>query len=121
MVVDDDADTQTYMATVLARNYGVVTATGGPEMWTRLEAGDVDLILMDLTLAGGEDGIELTRQLRIHPRWSSLPVVALTAHASDDVRDRALRAGCDDYVCKPIDRRRLFGLIDTLISRRTAD
>jgi len=121
MVVDDDADTQTYMATVLARSYGVVTAASGPEMWARLEDGGINLILMDLTLAGGEDGIELTRQLRANPRWSSLPVVALTAHASDDVRDRALRAGCDDYVCKPIDRRRLFALIDSLISRGASE
>jgi CheY-like chemotaxis protein len=116
MVVDDDPDTQTYMATVLARNYGVVTAAGGAEMWSRLEThtGGINLILMDLTLAAGEDGIELTRQLRAHPRWGSIPVVALTAHASDDVRNRALAAGCAEYVSKPIDRRRLFALIDAL-------
>lgn len=119
MVVDDDPDTQTYMATVLARNYGVVTAVGGAEMWSRLKThpDGINLILMDLTLGGGEDGIELTRQLRAHPRWGSIPVVALTAHASDDVRNRAFAAGCDEYVCKPIDRRRLFALIDALTER----
>lgn len=118
LVVDDDPDTQTYMTAVLTRNYGVATAARAAEMWSKLDKHPhpVSLILMDLTLAGGEDGIELTRQLRAHARWGSIPVVALTAHASDEVRERALAAGCDDYISKPIDRRRLFALIESLIA-----
>ena len=119
IVVEDDPDTQAFMTAVLGRRYAVAIASTEAEARRELEnrPGAPMLVLMDLSLAEGEDGAELTRRLRRDSRWAGLPIVALTAHATAADRDRALAAGCDDYVSKPIDRRKLFTLIDSLLNR----
>ena len=65
-----------------------------------------DLILMDLNLPE-MDGWEATRRLKAAPETKAIPVIALSAHAMDGDRARALDAGCDDYDTKPVDFTRL--------------
>lgn len=72
-----------------------------------------DLILMDLSLPR-VDGWEATRRLRADPRTAAIPVVALTAHAIVGYRERALAAGCTDYLTKPVDEDALFAVIRRL-------
>ena len=69
-----------------------------------------DVILMDLQMPE-MDGFEATRQIRSDPRFSNLPIIAMTAHAHDEERERCLDAGMNDHVAKPIDPAVLF---DTL-------
>jgi two-component system cell cycle response regulator DivK len=61
-----------------------------------------EVILMDLSLPK-LDGWEVTRSLKSNPRFKDVPILALTAHAMVGDRDRALKAGCDDYFSKPIE------------------
>lgn len=77
-----------------------------------------DLILMDLALPG-MDGLALTRHLRSRPETRHIPVVALTAFAMRRDEDRALEAGCDAYLAKPIDTRALPALLSGLLANRT--
>ncbi len=75
-----------------------------------------DLILMDVSLPG-MDGREVTRLLKAEPRTRHIPVIALTAHAMVSDRNKALKAGCDDYETKPIDFQRLLEKMETLLRR----
>lgn len=59
-------------------------------------------ILMDLSLKGEEDGLQITAQLRQLNGWRKVPIIATTAHAFEEDRERALAAGCDDFLAKPI-------------------
>jgi signal transduction histidine kinase/ActR/RegA family two-component response regulator len=121
LVVDDDAETQQYMRAVLQQRYDVLSAASGKEMREVLEARpDVALVLMDLALDTDEDGLTLTRYLRGQERWRQLPIIAVTAFAAPEDRERALEAGCDDYLSKPISRQNLFAEIDALVSRQTS-
>jgi CheY-like chemotaxis protein len=117
LVVEDDAETQGFMRVLLGRRYDVVLAGSGDEMRRRLETdGDrIGVVLMDLSLKGGEDGLQLTRALRAHERWKTLPVIAVTAHAFPADRANALDAGCDAYVEKPIDNDRLLRMIERYV------
>ena len=73
-----------------------------------------DLILMDLNLPG-IDGWEATRRLKAAPETKSIPVIALSAHAMEGDRERALEAGCDDYDTKPVDFNRLVAKIQSFL------
>lgn len=76
-----------------------------------------DLILMDLGMPG-MDGLTLTRLLRSREATRGIPVVALTAFAMKRDEEKALEAGCDAYISKPIDTRRLPGQLAEILARR---
>lgn len=101
LVVEDDEQSQKYMRILLSREYAVHIAATGRRAWEILEAESIDLILMDLSLRDGEDGLQITRKIRLDEKYRDIPIVALTAHAFPEDRKRSLEAGCNDYVSKP--------------------
>lgn len=108
--MEDDAVTQLFMTKLLGRHCNVLLASDGAELRKQLEAhpDEIGLVLMDLSLRGSEDGLELTCRLREREKWKDLPIVAVTAHASSQDRVNALASGCDDYLAKPIDPEELL-------------
>lgn len=88
----------------------VVCAADAAEALDRIAQRLPRLILMDMQLPG-VDGFELTRQLKADPATARVPIVAVTSFAMSGDRERALAAGCDDYVTKPIDTRSLPQLV----------
>ena len=74
-----------------------------------------DLILMDLSLPE-IDGWEATKILKANPSTQPIPIIALTAHAMDGDRAKALAAGCDDYDTKPVELKRLLSKIEALLA-----
>lgn len=112
LVVDDNPVNRKLACNLLdLEGHTVSSAEDAPSALAALEAGPrPDLILMDIALPG-MDGLTLTRQLRADPRFVGIPVVALTAFAMKGDEQRALAAGCDGYIAKPIDTRRFPGQI----------
>jgi CheY-like chemotaxis protein len=103
LVVEDDDLTLPYVARVLGRDFDTLLAASGAEARAQLAAHpDVEVVLMDLSLKGDEDGLELTRWLRADSRWKNVPIIATTAHALAEDRRAALAAGCSAYLAKPI-------------------
>lgn len=74
------------------------------------ERDNPDIALVDIRLDGEMSGIDLVLELR--DRGHTLPIVAITALASDDVRERCLAAGCTEYFAKPVPVRRLVRLLE---------
>ncbi|MBN1448177.1 MAG: response regulator [Bacteroidetes bacterium] len=101
LVVEDDEQSQKYMRILLSREYAVHIAATGKQAWDILANEPVDIILMDLSLRDGEDGLQITRKVRLDERYRHIPIIALTAHAFPEDRKRSLDAGCNDYVSKP--------------------
>jgi len=99
---------------VRANGYAVDTAGDASAAMAAISANKPDLILMDLQLPG-IDGLELTRQLKADAATKDIKIIAVTAYAMKGDQDKALEAGCDDYVTKPIDTRGLPALIKKYI------
>ena len=111
LIVDDNPTNLKLVAYLMTANgYEVTTALDADVALAAIERDPPRLILMDLQLPG-TDGLELTRRLKANPTTRDIIVVAVTAYAMKGDEDRAMAAGCDDYVTKPIDTR---GLPDTI-------
>ncbi|MCU0498458.1 MAG: response regulator [Anaerolineae bacterium] len=103
LVVEDNRDNMTLIVDVLSSfDYDVLQATDGEQGVELAKNEKPDLILMDLSLPR-MDGWEATRVLKADPAIHQIPIIALTAHAMVGDKERALEAGCDDYLSKPID------------------
>ena len=104
LVVEDSPDNMKLFRTVLTlKGHEVTGLPGGEGLLETIERTTPDLVLMDIQLPG-QDGFALLREIRQSP-FSGLRVVALTAHAMTGDRERALEAGFDGYITKPIDIR----------------
>jgi CheY-like chemotaxis protein len=99
--------------------YEVVLAIDGEEGMAKAQSELPALILMDMSLPG-IDGWEATRRLKAAPQSQKIPVIALTAHAMTDDRDKALAAGCDDFDTKPVELSRLLSKIQALLDQHAA-
>ena len=115
LVVEDNEMNREMLSRRLERKgYKVLIAIDGESSLAIAGANTPDLILMDMSLPV-VDGWEATRRMKADPHLKHIPVIALTAHAMANDRDKALEAGCDDYDTKPIDLPRLLGKIEELL------
>ena len=87
----------------------IIRATSGTEVIEMVKSNpSLDLILMDIKMPG-MDGHEATREVK--KLRKGMPVIAQTAYAFTSDREKAMMAGCDDYISKPIDRIKLITLL----------
>lgn len=120
LIVDDNESNLKLMKAVFdSDEYVVKTALDAEEAIKVLETFEPRLILMDLQLPG-MDGLELTRRLKADPARQRITILALTAYAMKGDEDKAIAAGCDGYITKPIDTRSLIKLVDTYLDGHTA-
>lgn len=112
ILIVDDNEVNLRLAHWLLSSEGftVRVAKDAEEAFGVLDEFHPRLILMDLQMPG-MDGLTATRKLKADPRTRGIVVIALTAFAMSGDRERALEAGCEGYVTKPIDTRTLPGLI----------
>jgi CheY-like chemotaxis protein len=104
---------------LLAGDYRVVVAADAEQAQQLLTTLMPDLILMDIALPG-MDGLSLTKIIKKDARLCHVPVVALTAYAMRGDEQKASDAGCDAYITKPIDTRRLVDQVSALIDAAPA-
>ena len=119
LVEDNEMNRDMLSRSLLRKGFDVVMAEDGALGVQRAAREAPALILMDMSLPV-IDGWEATRQIKADPATATIPVIALTAHAMAEDRDKALAAGCDDYDTKPIDLERLLAKINTWLSKNSA-
>jgi len=118
--VEDTENTRVLLERRLKlKRYDVLTVPDAESGLAAAQSQQPDLILMDVGLPG-LDGWEATRRLKADPATNGIPVIALTAHAMQGDREKALQAGCDNYETKPIDFEGLFAKMDSLLGAKAA-
>jgi len=110
LVVEDVDFNRELIVQLLEDKYEVIEAVNGQQGVELAERERPELILMDLSLPV-MDGWEATRRLKANADLRAIPVIALTAHAMKGDKEKALAAGCDDYLVKPLDEDELMARI----------
>jgi two-component system cell cycle response regulator DivK len=114
LIEDNEMNRDMLSRRLQRKGYSVLIAIDGEQGLATAYSEIPDLILMDISLPF-IDGYEVTRRLKANPRTKQIPVIALTAHALLTDRDKAMKAGCNDYDTKPVDFTRLTEKIETLL------
>jgi CheY-like chemotaxis protein len=116
LLVEDNDINRTMISRRLTKlGYEVVDASNRQQGIDMASSESPDLILLDMSLPV-VDGWEAARNIKNTSSTKDIPIIALTAHAMEGDRDKALGAGCDDYDTKPVDFNRLQGKIENLLT-----
>lgn len=115
LIVEDVELNLDLLTQLLEDEYELVTAEDGVQGVALAEQEQPDLILMDISLPV-LDGYEATRRIKANPALTHIPVIALTAHVMSGDLERALAAGCDDYLAKPLNDTLLFEKLDYFLA-----
>jgi len=117
LLVEDNEDNLIVYRTILDHvGYRVIEARDGEEGVARARADQPDLILMDVSLPK-MDGWEATRRIKADEGTRRIPIIAVTAHALDDDREKATQVGCDGYLAKPVAPRRVVEEVERFIGK----
>ncbi|HSH91443.1 MAG TPA: response regulator [Ramlibacter sp.] len=120
LIVEDNAANMKLVCLLLANvGHTLLCATDAETGLTRARAERPDLILMDIQLPG-MDGLAATALLKQDPATAGIPVIALTAMAMKEDREKTRAAGCDAYIAKPLRYRELYAAIDALLAASAA-
>ena len=115
LIVEDNEMNRDMLSRRLSRKgFEVALAEDGASGVDMATSESPDLILMDMSLPIF-DGWEATQKIKANESTSKIPIIALTAHAMESDREKALAAGCDDYDTKPVELPRLLDKINRLI------
>ncbi|MDP7444113.1 MAG: response regulator [Candidatus Poseidoniia archaeon] len=101
LVEDNEMNKDMLSRRLMKKGYDIVFAMDGQEAIDMAKSEMPDIILMDMGLPV-KDGLQATKEIKVDSSTSSIPVIALTAHAMDEHRQEAKDAGCDEYETKPV-------------------
>lgn len=119
LVEDNELNRDMLARRLEKRGFQLVIATDGLMGIAMAQKEMPDLILMDMSLPG-LDGWQASRQLKSDNATSRIPIIALTAHAMAEDREKAMAAGCDEYETKPVELTSLLAKIQALLPKPTA-
>jgi two-component system cell cycle response regulator DivK len=115
LIVEDVELNLDLLVQLLEDDYELITAENGKDGVSLARQRKPDLILMDLSLPI-LDGWEATRQIKAEDELKNIPIIGLSAHAMSGDKERALAAGCDDYLTKPLNDELLFQKLDHFLA-----
>ncbi|MDB5313798.1 MAG: divK 3 [Gemmataceae bacterium] len=117
LVEDEQVNREMFRRRLVARGFDVLTAENGERAVELTTAERPELVLMDLGLPG-IDGWEATRRLKANPDTAPIPVIALSAHATADAKEKAFAVGCVEFETKPVQMDRLVEKVQAALAAR---
>lgn len=117
LVTEDDYENQKFLEMFLRRKFEVSICDSEQSFYEKLKNNKFDIILMDISLRGNKNGLELTRELRKIKGYENVPVICLSAHAFKKDRENALDAGVDVFLTKPVENNVLMNTLVESLSK----
>ncbi len=118
LVTEDDFENQKFLEMFLKRNFDVYICDSAESFYDNIKNVKFDLVLMDISLKGNKNGLELTEELKNMPGYENIPVVCLSAHAFKKDRENAFNAGVDVFLTKPVENKILLNTLLDLLKKK---
>ena len=118
LYVEDDEISVKYVTTVTKTLYDVDSANDSDEALSKIKQNKYDVILMDINLRRGMDGVELTKVIRKIDGYKSIPIIAITAFAMGKEQEEFLSQGMTHYLSKPFVKAQLLNMLDSAINKK---
>lgn len=115
LITEDDYDNQKFLKLLLKKEFEVEVCDSEVSFYKHLNNFQFDLIIMDISLKGKKNGLDLTRELKNDEKFNDIPVICLTAHAYKNDKENAINAGVDLFLTKPIENQFLINSIKELL------
>jgi CheY-like chemotaxis protein len=121
LVTEDDFENQKFLEMFLRRSFDVQICDSAESFYSNIKKTKFDLIIMDISLRGNKNGLELTEDLKKMPGYENIPVVCLSAHAFKKDRENAFNAGVDVFLTKPVENKVLLNTLLELIKKNESN
>lgn len=119
LVVEDDYENQKFLQIFLKRKFELQICDSSETFYQKMEENNFDIILMDISLRGKKDGLQLTEELRNSEKYKNMPIVGLSAHAFQRDKDNAYKAGVDVFLTKPVQNDVLMDTLVKTLEKKT--
>jgi len=120
LIVEDNYENQSFMVMFFKSKFNVQTCDSAETFYEKRQVHNFDVMIMDISLRGDKDGLEITREIRSrNDELKDVAIVGLSAHAFPKDRENAMRAGVDEFLTKPVPNKALFAAeVDTLRKKK---
>jgi CheY-like chemotaxis protein len=119
LIVEDDKENQKFLSIFLRKIFEFDICDSAESVYLKLRERKYDIILMDISLKGTKDGLQITRELRSNPEYQNMPIVGLSAHAFQKDKENAYKAGVDIFITKPVRGHILIESLATVLKQKT--
>jgi CheY-like chemotaxis protein len=118
LVAEDDKENQRYLDFILRRTYEIDFCDSPDDFFMFISRKKYDIVIMDITLRAEQCGLSLIRELKQKQEYREIPIVGLSAHVFSQDRKKALEAGADVYLTKPIGNKKLMDTLEKLLTQK---
>jgi hypothetical protein len=116
LYVEDDPINRSVVKIFLKKMFKIYTAEDAKSALELITKEKFDIILMDINLGVGLNGIDVTKEIRKQEHYKDIPIIAVTAYTADTEKEEFIKAGCTDYISKPFDRKTLLENLKKLMN-----
>lgn len=116
LIVEDDKLNQDALRLFLKNKYKIETCDSEKPFFNIITSKKIDLIIMDISLNGRKNGLELTEEIKNNPEYKNIPVLCLTAHARKTDERNAFTSGVDAFITKPVSNKVVLQVIEEFLS-----
>jgi DNA-binding response OmpR family regulator len=117
LIIEDEIESRKYLQLILRKKYELDFCDSEKSMYDLLGKNNYEAIIMDISLKGGNNGVDLIKDLRRNSDYKDIPIICLSAHLYGSDKLRAEHAGIDVYLTKPVGQKVLLNALDTIIVR----
>ena len=116
LIVEDDKLNQDALRLFLKNKFKIETCDSEKPFFNIITSKKIDLIIMDISINGKKNGLELTEEIKNNPEYKNIPVLCLTAHARKTDERNAFSAGVDAFITKPVSNKVVLQVIEEFLS-----